>query len=106
MSIELQCYILLFQSQMISLRNLVQAEQVKEYEAEWLDSGKTINRDRGGKFAKKNPAEKLGDKIAQTTKSATEVLNSIQKTSDITLEVASNLLLDSGFRQRAGLILS
>jgi hypothetical protein len=104
MSIELQCYILLFQSQMISLRNLVQAEQVKEYEAEWLDSGKTINRDRGGKFAKKNPAEKLGDKIAQTTKSATEVLNSIQKTSDITLEVASNLLLDSGFRQRAGLV--
>lgn len=104
MSIELQCYVLLFQSQMISLRNLVQAEQVKEYEAEWLDSGKTINRDRGGKFAKKNPAEKLGDKIAQTTKSATEVLNSIQKTSDITLEVASNLLLDSGFRQRAGLV--
>jgi hypothetical protein len=89
---------------MISLRNLVQAEQVKEYEAEWLDSGKTINRDRGGKFAKKNPAEKLGDKIAQTAKSATEVLNSIQKTSDITLEVASNLLLDSGFRQRAGLV--
>lgn len=89
---------------MISLRNLVQAEQVKEYEAEWLDSGKTINRDRGGKFAKKNPAEKLGDKIAQTAKSATEILNSIQKTSDITLEVASNLLLDSGFRQRAGLV--
>jgi hypothetical protein len=53
MSIELQCYILEFQARSLYVQHLLQAERVKEYEAEWLDSGKTINRDQGGKFAKK-----------------------------------------------------
>lgn len=53
MSLELQCYILMFQARSLTLQRLLQAEQIKEYDAEWLDNNQTINRDQGGRFAKK-----------------------------------------------------
>lgn len=53
MSTELQCYVLLFQARSLTLQRLLQAEQIKEYDAEWLDNNQTINRDQGGRFAKK-----------------------------------------------------
>lgn len=53
MSTELQCYVLLFQARSLTLQRLLQAERIKEYDAEWLDNNQTINRDQGGRFAKK-----------------------------------------------------
>ncbi len=104
MSNELQCQILAFQSRLLTLRYLIQEEQVKEYDAEWLDSGVTINRDKSGKFAKKNPVAKLGEDVYQSVQSVIATLKSIQTTSDLTLEILSNFIVDPKFRERAGLV--
>lgn len=104
MSNELQCQILAFQSRLLTLRYLIQAEQVKEYDADWLDSGVTINRDKSGKFAKKIPVAKLGEDVSQSVQSVIATLKSIQTTSDLTLEILSNFIVDPKFRERAGLV--